>query len=172
MLVASLCAVYLLLSRNGLCSAVTAQVGGGGYTLGMVQQAEPKSVKVHKTAGTGVEIEWKDGHRSSYTFTYLRDACPCALCTEEREKDKRRPGDPLKAVAGALPMFKALARPTEVEPIGKYAIRFYWNDGHQHGVYSWRWLRDVCPCEACKMSRESTAGLEEDIAEHEQRKPN
>jgi DUF971 family protein len=134
--------------------------------------AEPQAVKVHKTSGTGVEIEWKDGHRSSYTFTYLRDACPCALCTEERDKEKRKPGDPLGAVQGALPMFKALARPTEVEPIGKYAIRFYWNDGHQHGVYSWRWLREVCPCPECKMARESTAGLEEDIAEHERQKPN
>ncbi len=138
----------------------------------MTQEAEPKSVRVHKTTGTGMEIEWKDGHHSSYSFPYLRDACPCALCMEEREKDKRRPGDPLKPVAGALPMFKAMARPEEVEAIGKYAIRFHWNDGHQHGVYSWRWLRDVCPCPQCKMSRESVDGLAEDIAEHERRKPN
>ncbi len=129
-------------------------------------------MKVHKTSGNGVEIEWKDGHRSSYTFTYLRDACPCALCMEEREKDGRRPGDPLKPVAGVLPIFKALARPEQVEPIGKYAVRFHWNDGHQHGVYSWKLLREVCPCEQCKMSRESVDGLAEDIAEHEHRKPN
>jgi DUF971 family protein len=140
--------------------------------MAVAGSAEPKAVKVHKTSGNGVEIDWQDGHRSSYTFTYLRDACPCALCIEEREKANRKPGDPLGAVQGALPMFKALARPTEVEPIGKYAIRFYWNDGHQHGVYSWRWLREVCPCPECKMARESTAGLEEDIAEHERRKPN
>jgi len=31
-----------------------------------------------------MEIEWQDGHRSSYTFPFLRDACPCALCEEER----------------------------------------------------------------------------------------
>lgn len=137
-----------------------------------MSQAEPKSIKVHRTSGTGMEVDWKDGHHSTYTFTFLRDACPCALCTEEREKDHRQPGDPLKAVAGALPMFKALARPTEVQPVGNYAIRFIWNDGHQHGVYSYRWLRDICPCEQCKMSRESVAGLADDIREHEQRKPN
>src|SRR5215813_11680396 len=99
----------------------------------MPQVADRKSVKVNKSTGTGMDIEWKDGHRSSYTFVFLRDACPCALCQEEREKDGRQPGDPLKPVAGALPMFKALARPTEVEPVGKYAIRFTWNDGHQRG---------------------------------------
>jgi DUF971 family protein len=115
--------------------------------------ADPKSVKVNKTAGTGMDIEWKDGHRSAYSFVFLRDACPCALCEEERDKDGRHPGDPLKPVAGALPMFKALARPTEVEPVGKYGIRFTWNDGHQHGIYSWQFLRENCPCQECKAQR-------------------
>ena len=100
-----------------------------------------------------MDIEWKDGHQSSYSFVFLRDACPCALCNEEREKDGRRPGDPLKPVAGALPMFKALARPTKTEPIGKYAIRFVWNDGHEHGIYSWEYLREHCPCAECKARR-------------------
>ncbi len=27
---------------------------------------DPKSVKVNLTTGTGVDIEWKDGHRSHY----------------------------------------------------------------------------------------------------------
>ena len=70
-------------------------------------EAQPKTIKVHQTAGTGMDIEWKDGHHSTYSFVFLRDACPCALCNEEREKDGRRPGDPLKPVGGALPMFKA-----------------------------------------------------------------
>jgi len=50
-------------------------------------------------------------------------------------------------------MFKALARPTEVEPVGKYGIRFTWNDGHQHGIYSWEFLREHCPCQDCKGRR-------------------
>lgn len=115
--------------------------------------ADPKSVKVNVTAGTGVEIEWKDGHRSSYSFPFLRDACPCALCNEERERDGRQAGDPIKPVAGALPMFKAAARPTEVKPVGKYAISFHWNDGHEHGIYSWTYLREHCPCAECKARR-------------------
>jgi DUF971 family protein len=70
-------------------------------------------------------------------------------------------------------MFKALARPTVVEPVGKYAIRFTWNDGHEHGIYSWDYLREVCPCEQCKMARESVAGLKQDMAAHDAaKKPN
>jgi DUF971 family protein len=132
--------------------------------------ADPKSVKVHKATGNSMDIEWKDGHRSSYTFVYLRDACPCALCDDERAKDGREPGDPPKPVAGALPLFKALARPTEVEPVGKYAIRFTWNDSHQHGIYSWEYLREICSCPECKMLRESTRGLAQDMQSHDEKK--
>jgi DUF971 family protein len=115
--------------------------------------ADPKSVKVNLTAGTGVDIEWTDGHRSHYSFPFLRDACPCALCNEEREKTGREPGDSPQAAPGALPMFKAAAKPTSAEGVGKYAIKFNWNDGHDLGIYSWKFLREVCPCEECRSAR-------------------
>ena len=133
---------------------------------------DPKSVKVNKTSGTGMEIEWKDGHRGSYTFAFLRDACPCALCNDERAKDGRHPGDPLQSAAGQLPMFKPAPRPDEVKPVGKYAIQFVWNDGHQHGIYTWSYLRQICPCPECKLKRQSTDGLADDMAEHDSRKTN
>jgi DUF971 family protein len=28
--------------------------------------------------------------------------------------------------------------------VGKYAVRFKWNDGHEAGLYSWDYLRNVC----------------------------
>ena len=114
---------------------------------------DPKSVKVNLTAGTGMEIEWRDGHRSGYSFPFLRDACPCALCEEERSKSGRSPGDPPKLAAGALPMFKPAAKPFSAEGVGKYAIKFNWNDGHELGIYSWAFLREVCPCAECKAAR-------------------
>jgi len=114
---------------------------------------DPKSVQVNLTAGTGMEIEWRDGHRSSYSFPFLRDACPCALCEEERGKSRREPGDPPKLAPGALPMFKAAAKPLSAEGVGKYAIKFNWNDAHDLGIYSWGFLREVCPCAECKAAR-------------------
>ena len=53
--------------------------------------ADPKSVLVNLTAGTGVDIEWKDGHLSHYPFPYLRDACPCASWKEEQDQQGRFP---------------------------------------------------------------------------------
>jgi DUF971 family protein len=133
---------------------------------------QPASIKVHKSSGTTMEILWKDGHQSTYTFAYLRDACPCALCNEAREKTQRLPDQPAAPEAsGPLQMFKPQLRPTEVAPVGNYAIRFNWNDGHQHGIFSWTYLREWCPCEECRMTRHSTDGLQYDIANHPPRKP-
>jgi len=109
----------------------------------------PAKVRVHKTEGTGMEIEWKDGHRSSWNFAWLRDACPCATCHEERERTGLKPGEPKPKPQTLLPMYQAPARPVEVTPVGKYALKFKWNDGHESGIYSWEYLRRVCHCEIC-----------------------
>jgi DUF971 family protein len=120
-----------------------------------IRISNPKSVNVNLTSGTGVDIEWSDGHRSHYSFTYLRDACPCALCDEERRNAGREPGDAPQAKAGELPMFRPAAKPTLAEPVGRYAIRFNWSDGHVHGIYSWELLRELCPCAECKADNNS-----------------
>ncbi len=120
--------------------------------------ADPNSVKVHLTAGSGMEIEWKDGHLSHYPFPFLRDACPCALCDEDRSKTGRQPGEPSHTKPGELPMFKPSPKPVSAEPVGKYALKFKWNDGHELGIYSWQFLRDVCPCEECREGRKTEVG--------------
>jgi DUF971 family protein len=117
--------------------------------------SDPKSVKVNLTTGTGVDIEWKDGHASHYEFVYLRNACPCAMCEDERAKTGLKPGQSPKPVPGALPMFKPTAKPLSAEPVGKYAIKFNWNDNHDLGLYSWKLLRELCPCEECNAPRTS-----------------
>ena len=114
---------------------------------------DPKSVVIHLTTGTGMEIEWKDGHRSVYTFAFLRDACPCALCSDERMKAGRKAGEAVKLAPGALPMFKPAVKAVSAEAVGKYALRFAWNDKHDLGIYSWFYLREVCPCPECAAAR-------------------
>jgi DUF971 family protein len=109
----------------------------------------PAKVRVRKTEGTGIEIEWKDGHISDWNFAWLRNACPCATCHEEREQAGRKPGEAKPKPQTLLPMYEAPVRPTEVTPVGKYAMKFKWSDGHESGIYSWEYLRRVCQCEAC-----------------------
>jgi DUF971 family protein len=131
--------------------------------------AQPASIKVHKSSGSTMDILWKDGHQSTYTFAYLRAACPCSLCNDEREKAGRQPDEPAAPAApapGALPMFQPALRPESVEQVGHYAIRFDWNDGHKHGIFSWQYLREWCPCNACHSFRHSSDGLNYDIVNH------
>jgi DUF971 family protein len=126
---------------------------------------DPKQVRVEKTTGTGVDIDWSDGHVSHYSFQFLRDACPCALCDDERGKAGLEPGQAPGSKPGELPMFRPAMKPSNVEPIGRYALQFTWSDGHETGIYSWDYLRDVCPCPECKARRamkdESSSGVKQ-----------
>jgi DUF971 family protein len=108
-----------------------------------VEAVTPQKVRVLKTEGTGVEIDWKDGHHSRWTFAWLREACPCATCHEARDADGRKPGIPKPQPASILPLYKAPIRPLEANAVGKYALRFKWNDGHESGIYSWEYLRKL-----------------------------
>ncbi len=116
---------------------------------------EPARVRVQKTTGTGMEIDWKDGHQSRWTFSWLRNACPCATCHEERGASGRKPGEPKPQPPSLLQMYKAPARPESVAPVGRYAISFHWNDGHQSGIYSWDYLRRHCLCPDCHLPKKS-----------------
>lgn len=109
----------------------------------------PAKVRVYKTEGTGVEIDWKDGHKSQWSFHWLRNACPCATCHEEREHSGRKPGEAKPKPQTLLPMYEAPVRPVEVTRAGNYAVKFKWSDGHESGIYSWEYLRRVCLCEQC-----------------------
>ena len=51
-----------------------------------------------------------------------------------------------------LMMYEAPVKPLEVTPVGKYALKFKWSDGHESGIYSWEYLRRVCQCESASSS--------------------
>lgn len=112
------------------------------------QRRKPATVKIHVSSGSGVDITWADGHSSHYDFAYLRQHCPCATCNEEREKKEQ-----LKTSASAqftpLPMFKPQARAQAATQVGNYAIQISFADGHATGIYSYDYLRAICPCAGC-----------------------
>jgi len=49
-----------------------------------------------------------------------------------------------------------MAKPVAAEQVGKYALRFVWNDNHNLGIYSWNYLREVCPCAECASSHQAS----------------
>ena len=38
---------------------------------------------------------------------------------------------------------------SNAELVGNYAMSFTWADGHDAGIYTWTFLRGLCPCEQC-----------------------
>jgi len=111
-------------------------------------QAEPEHIAISKSKG--IQIDWKDGHHSSYTLGYLRDRCPCASCTGAHGTEPQKTNYSEPQTAGPFKMFAPTLKMLDVEPIGHYAFRIDWSDGHNSGIYSYDHLRKICPCAACK----------------------
>jgi DUF971 family protein len=118
----------------------------------------PEKVRVLLTEGKGLEIDWADGHRSAWNFAWLRAACPCATCNDERQQESRKPGQPKKKPAELLPMYTQPAKPASAHAVGRYAIQFNWLDGHTSGIYSWEYLRRQCQCQECTFAAAETTG--------------
>ena len=93
----------------------------------------PRPEKVAASRSRGMLIvDWDDGHHSEYTTSMLRSACPCAQCR----------GSLIR-----IPLSSAASKELErVESVGNYAIQLVWKDGHAFGIYTWEYLRDLCPC--------------------------
>jgi DUF971 family protein len=118
----------------------------------------PEKVRVLLTEGKGLEIDWVDGHKSAWSFAWLRDACPCATCVDERKNEGRRIGQPKPRAADLLPMYKPPAKPASAHAVGRYALQFNWADGHSAGIYSWEYLRRNCQCPECTLAEMDTPG--------------
>jgi DUF971 family protein len=107
---------------------------------------EPEHIAISKSKG--IRIDWKDGHHSEYPLAYLRDECPCATCTGAHGTEPQKTS--YSAPQELFPMYKSVLKMLSVEPVGSYAIRIAWNDGHSTGIYSFDHFRKICPCEDCK----------------------
>ena len=108
----------------------------------MPYSTDPEHIAISKSKG--IKIDWKDAHHSDYGLQYLRDKCPCAACTGAHGTPPRQPG-----AASPFQMYKPALKMLGVEPVGNYAIRINWSDGHSSGIYSYEHLRRICPCAEC-----------------------
>ena len=96
-------------------------------------------VELRKKGGERFTIRWADGHESVYPARTLRGRCPCAMCVSETTgerlvfEDHVDPGVTIQAA----------------RTVGHYALHFDWSDGHTTGIYSFDYLRRICPCALC-----------------------
>lgn len=111
-----------------------------------MEPVKPLSVLANRNTRE-LTIAWNDGHTSVYPFGLVRAACPCASCRGGHENMSPEP-DPM-VFDIVLPDTPAIHL-NKIETVGGYAISFEWEDGHHFGIYTWNYLRKLCPCPSCR----------------------
>jgi DUF971 family protein len=87
--------------------------------------------------GFTYHLKFSDGIEADISAKTLRDNCPCASCQGEQIllHEYIPVNKPIVTEAG-YQLEKA-------EPIGNYAIKLTWKDGHDSGFYTWNYLRKL-----------------------------
>ncbi len=90
----------------------------------------PIEIKL-RTRSRQLEVLFDDGNRFALSFEYLRVHSPSA------EVKGHGPGQ------GVLVTGKESVAIRAVEPIGRYAVKLVFDDGHDTGLYSWSYLYEL-----------------------------
>ncbi len=99
----------------------------------------PKHIDLKKDQA--LTIRWSDGRVSVYPIPLLRKLSPSA---DVRELRKEMQSNPLTV----LPTDRANAGPLTalgIDMVGNYAVRIRFSDGHETGIYTWTYLRQIDP---------------------------
>ncbi len=91
----------------------------------------PEAIDV--TAANEIQLLWPGGRQVLIPSRRLREICPCAGCIEEFTGRKLL--DPASIPDDI--------HPTQIAPVGNYAVQFTWSDGHDTGLYTWQTLREA-----------------------------
>ena len=89
-----------------------------------------------------LDVQWQDGTACSYPLSLLRSRCPCAMCKTVRQEQQPKRPLTLNILPGNY------AEPLSVlsaELVGNYALKIEWSDQHGSGIYSFAYLRELCP---------------------------
>jgi DUF971 family protein len=113
--------------------------------MGMSSTAVPRPKALSREGDDRLVIDWSDGHRSTYTWSHLREHCPCAACRGELGE---RP-NPLRILKPSELEPRPPLAPVAMSPVGHYAYKIVWNDGHDTGIFTLENLRELCQCPEC-----------------------
>ena len=87
----------------------------------------------------GLTIKWTDGSECFYSIGYLRKMSPSAEARQLRKQMSENPLTVLPASFNSDQPLTALG----AELVGNYAIRIEFSDGHNTGIYTWEYLKDI-----------------------------
>jgi DUF971 family protein len=90
----------------------------------------PTEIKLRNRSRV-LEVSFDDGSRFELPFEYLRVSSPSA------EVKGHGPGQEV------LVLGKENVGVRAVEPVGQYAVRLVFDDGHDTGLYTWKYLHEL-----------------------------
>tara|TARA_Y100001970_G_C14070862_1_gene769344 strand:+ start:754 stop:1074 length:321 start_codon:yes stop_codon:yes gene_type:complete len=82
-------------------------------------------------------LKWDNNKEDFITLKFMRENCPCANCAGEKDVF----GNIYKGAE--LKLTKKSFIINTIQPIGYYAIRPFWADGHHSGIYSFTLLKNL-----------------------------
>jgi DUF971 family protein len=91
---------------------------------------QPESINLHQKSRI-LEIKFSDGHNFELSCEFLRVYSPSA------EVKGHGPGQ------SVLQTGKENVSIKEIEPVGHYAVKLIFDDGHETGLYSWAYLYEL-----------------------------
>jgi DUF971 family protein len=94
------------------------------------ETAAPTEIRLRRRSRL-LEITYAGGARDQLSFEYLRTHSPSA------EVQGHGPGQDVLQIA------KENVEITRIDQIGRYAIRLVFSDGHDTGLYTWKYLREL-----------------------------
>ena len=90
-------------------------------------------IQITEESDRELSIKWSDGAESFYNAAGLRRACPCAGCVNEWTGEKILKDE-------TIPEDLSFSHITVV---GRYALNFHFSDGHETGIYSYKYLHGL-----------------------------
>jgi DUF971 family protein len=102
--------------------------------------APPTEIKLHRRSRE-LEVRFEDGMNGRLPAEYLRVYSPSA------EVKGHSAGE------GILVTGKETVNIAKIEPIGRYAVRLVFDDGHNTGLFTWPILYELCSDRAAKWQR-------------------
>ena len=90
----------------------------------------PTEIRLRRTSRV-LEVTFTDGSRFELPFEYLRVHSPSA------EVKGHGPGQEV------LVLGKENVAIAAIEPVGQYAVKLVFDDGHDTGLYTWKYLHEL-----------------------------
>ena len=82
-------------------------------------------------------VVWLNGEEDYFSLKRLRQSCPCAFCSGEKDIFNNKYGGAKQALSNQAFLL------TGYNFVGLYGLKLVWKDGHSDGIYTFDYLKGL-----------------------------